>query len=130
MQKIKKNHKIYLGLPFHSNSANNNHNNKCNNSNNPDIVAGTIDNFETVLVEQIVERVAKPDGVHGGRDGVREGKNDAHRGAKFRPERSRDDEVDAPCKNFPLQLNRIGDSSVLEISHFLMRSLGNGAINS
>lgn len=68
---------LCFALPVHANSANDAHDHQRHGSYNPDIIDASINDLKTMILEQIVQRVAEADGVHTGRYGVGECEYDA-----------------------------------------------------
>lgn len=83
----------YLRLPFHANSADQDHDKNGDDADDSSVVDATVDDFKAVLFEKVIQRIAETYRIEGGGHGVGEGQNEAHRRPKFRSQRSGDDVV-------------------------------------
>lgn len=86
-----------LGFPLHADRADYHHDDDGYDSNNADVVVGSVDDFEALGAQQVVEGVAEPYSVHRRCDCIGKGENDANTGTELGTQGSRNNVVYATC---------------------------------
>lgn len=89
---------LRFALPIHADRADDTHDDQSDCAHDPHVIDASVHDADSVVLQQVVERVTEPYGVHTGGYCVGEREDYADGSAELRAQRARDDIVDSTCK--------------------------------